>query len=326
MIIFRNTSTDPYYNLALEESLLESCQQDWFMLWRNRPAIIVGRNQITVEEINGEFVRRRDIAVVRRLSGGGAVYHDLGNVNFTFVAHDHQNSFDFAGFAEPVLAVLRKLEVCAEYAGRNDLVIEGRKFSGNAQYVQGKKVLHHGTLLFDSDLSILQEALKVQPEKYESKGIKSVASRTTNISQYLSKAWTVDEFSKMVLEHVQAVFPDTSVHDISPSVHKAASNLVINKYGTWEWNYGKSSPYNLKNSRRFRGGTVECRMFVEQGIIRNVKIYGDFFGIRDIKELEIALVGVRHNHADVYDALLKFDLSQYIAGIERDEITQVLGG
>jgi len=319
MLIFRNYNTDPYLNLALEECLLAKSGQDCFMLWRNRPSIIIGRNQNTAEEINAEFVRSRDIAVVRRLSGGGAVYHDLGNLNFTFIANDTKNSFDFFRFA-----VLRKLGVRAEYSGRNDLTIAGQKFSGNAQYVQGNKVLHHGTLLYDSDLLVLQDALQIKPEKYESKGIKSVASRITNISSHLPKPWTIDEFATMIIEHIKNTYVGAEMSEITPADYAIAHDLVAAKYGEWKWNYGKSSPYNFQNKLRFSSGMVECRLFVEQGMICTAKIYGDFFGNKDIEEIETILVGVRHNYSDICHSLLKVDLAQYFAGIDREEIIKVL--
>lgn len=324
MLIYHNTSTDPYFNLALEESLLTNSREDCFMLWRNRPAIIVGRNQNTAEEINAAFVRDQGVAVVRRLSGGGAVYHDLGNLNFTFIEHDSRHSFDFARFAQPILAVLRSLGVAAEFSGRNDLLIDGRKFSGNAQYVQGGKVLHHGTLLFDSDLTVLGQALTVKPEKFESKGIKSVASRITNIAPHLPRPATIDEFVAAVFAHIAATFPGAAVAQFTPADHAAARDLVAAKYGLWEWNYGKSSPYNFRNQLRFAGGLVECRLVVEAGVIRTVRIYGDYFGSRDIGELERALVGLRHDHAAIAPALGAIDLTQYIAGLDRDALLKML--
>lgn len=323
MLIYRNDNTDPYLNLALEESLLTNSARDCFMLWRNRPAIIVGRNQNTAEEINAAFVRDRGVAVVRRLSGGGAVYHDLGNLNFTFVSHDSRHSFDFARFAAPILAVLAKLGVAAEFSGRNDLHIDGRKFSGNAQYVQGGRILHHGTLLFDSDLSVLGQALAVKPDKYESKGIKSVASRITNIAPHLPRPATIDQFAAAVFAHIAETFPGAAVADFSPAERAAASELVAAKYSRWEWNYGKSSPYNFSNKQRFAGGLVECRLFVEAGVIRDARIYGDFFGNRDVGELERTLVGLRHDHAAIAGALAAADLAQYFTGISRDDLLTV---
>jgi lipoate-protein ligase A len=319
MLIYMNSETDPHLNLALEERLLAAAREDCFMLWRNRPAIIVGRNQNTAEEINAAFVSERGIAVVRRLSGGGAVYHDLGNLNYTFVSPDSRHAFDFARFAQPVLAALRGLGVAAEFSGRNDLLIDGRKFSGNAQYVQGGKVLHHGTLLFDSDLTVLGRALAVRPDKFAGKGIKSVASRVTNIAPHLPAPLTIDAFAAALAGHVREAFASADAA-FTAEDHAAARALAADKYGRWEWNYGKSAPYNFSNCQRFAGGLVECRLFVEGGVIRTAKIYGDFFGNRDIGELEQALAGVRHHPEAVARALAAADLAQYFAGISRDEL------
>ena len=323
MLLYRNDNTEPALNLALEEWLLTESGEECFMLWRNRPAIIVGRNQNVAEEINPEFVQANNIPVVRRLSGGGAVYHDLGNVNFTFISHGSEKRFDFRRFAQPVIEALEKLGVNAEYSGRNDMVIEGKKFSGNAQYVQGSKVLHHGTLLFQSDLSILQQALKVAPGKYESKGVKSVAGRVTNIAPYLRSSLSVEDFIEAVFAHMKNSFTGAVAADISEAGCDAARKLVESRYGTWEWNFGKSVPYNFRTSQRFPNGNIECQMLVDQGIIRSVKIYGDFFGIRPVEELAARLVGIRHCYEDVSQALGQFGMEEYFNGIERADIIKV---
>ena len=324
MLLYRNANTDPELNLALEEWLLTEEEEECFMLWRNRPAIIVGRNQNVAEEINPEYVQANNIAVVRRLSGGGAVYHDLGNVNFTFISRVGEKRFDFRRFAQPVIEALGILGVNAEYSGRNDMVIEGKKFSGNAQYVKGSKVLHHGTLLFQSDLSILQQALKVAPGKYESKGVKSVASRVTNIAPYLSRSLSVEDFIEAVFTHMKTSFSGAVVADISDAGYDAARKLVESRYGTWEWNFGKSVPYNFRNSQRFLNGNIECQMMVDQGIIRSVRIYGDFFGTRPVAELEARLVEIRHCYEDVSQVLDHFRLEEYFDGIERTDIIKVV--
>ncbi len=322
MLIYRNPETDPCLNLALEERLLAAAREDCFMLWRNRPAIIVGRNQNTAEEINATFVSDHGVAVVRRLSGGGAVYHDLGNLNYTFVAPDSRHAFDFARFAQPVLAVLRDLGVAAEFSGRNDLLIAGRKFSGSAQYVRGGKVLHHGTLLFDSDLTVLGQALAVRPDKYAGKGIKSVASRITNIAPHLPRPLTIAAFAAALADHVKNAFTGSDAA-FAAADYAAARALVAAKYGCWEWNYGKSSPYNFSNGERFAGGLVECRLFVEGGVIRTARIYGDFFGDRDIGELEQALAGVRHHPGAIARVLEAAGPARYFAGIGCDELLRL---
>lgn len=323
MLLYRNSSNDPSFNLALEEWLLDSATEDCFWLWRNRPAIIVGRNQNTAAEINQEFVQQHNIDVVRRLSGGGAVYHDLGNVNFTFITHGAENKFDFRHFANPVIDALRGIGVQAEYSGRNDLLIDGKKFSGNAQYIQGSKVLHHGTLLFDSDLTVLQQALKVAPEKYESKGVKSVASRVTMILPYLPQPLSVEDFMEAVFSHMKNSFPGAVEAELSEADYQAAQKLADSRYRLWEWNFGKSVPYNFHNRARFAAGTVECQMMIEQGMIRSIKLYGDFFGARPVEDVEARLTGIRHRGDDVAQALDSLPLGEYFSGIEKEEILKV---
>ena len=323
MRLYRNDNTDPSLNLALEE-WLTNADDDCFMLWRNRPAIIVGRNQNAAAEINRDFVQKNNIAVVRRLSGGGAVYHDLGNVNFSFITHGTENKFNFKHFAEPVIAALQSLGVKAEFSGRNDMLIDGKKFSGNAQYVQGSKVLHHGTLLFQSDLTILQQALCVDPSKYESKGVKSVASRVTNIAPHLLAPLSVEDFIEAVFTHMKDNFTGAVFTSLTDNDRLGASKLADSRYGNWEWNFGKSSPYNFRNAQRFVSGNIECQMMVEGGVVRSVQIYGDFFGIKPVADIEKQLTGVRHNYQDIEQALAKMNLAEYFNGIDRVDIIKVL--
>ncbi len=324
MRLIRNNNTDPHLNLAIEEWLLINSSPECFMLWRNRPAVIVGRNQNTAEEINPEYVAHHKIPVVRRMTGGGAVYHDLGNLNFTFISRSANKLLDFRRFAQPIIDVLAKVGVNAEFSGRNDMIIDGRKFSGNAQFVRADRVLHHGTLLFDADLTIVQEALRVQPEKYASKGVKSVASRVTNIAAYLPQRLTIDEFAAMIISHIAEIYKEAVVDELRPHELSAAEDLVRTKYGLWEWNFGKSPQYNFRNRLRFANGLIECRLFIEDGLIRTGKIYGDFFGNRPAEELVALLAGVRHEYDAISAALDKLDLRQYFAGIDRDEILKVL--
>ena len=323
MRLYRNDNTDPSLNLALEEWLVTTATDDCFMLWRNRPAIIVGRNQNAAAEINQDFVQKNNIAVVRRLSGGGAVYHDLGNVNFSFITHGTENKFDFKHFAQPVIGALQSLGVKAEFSGRNDMLIDGKKFSGNAQYVQGSKVLHHGTLLFDSDLTILQQALCVDPSKYESKGVKSVASRVTNIAPHFPAPLSVEHFIEAVLTHMKHNFSGAVFASLTDDDHIGARKLVDSRYGNWDWNFGKSSPYNFHNAQRFISGNIECQMMVEHGIIKSVKVYGDFFGLKPVADIEKQLTGVRHSYQDIEQALADINLAEYFNAIERADIIKV---
>jgi lipoate-protein ligase A len=203
MHIIKRHNTDPYFNLATEEFVLKNWDEDSFMLWRNAPSIIVGKHQNTLAEINVEYVKHNNIPVVRRLSGGGAVFHDLGNLNFTFIQNGKaERLIDFRKYTEPILEVLEKMGVAAKFEGRNDLTIGGRKFSGNAEHIWKTKILHHGTLLFSSHMSDLTQALNVDPLKFQDKAVKSVHSRVTNISEHLSEPMDVMYFASMIEGHI----------------------------------------------------------------------------------------------------------------------------
>ena len=199
MIKIVNENTDPRINLAVEEYALNYLdpREDYAILWQNEPAVIIGRNQNTVAEVNAPYIKEHGIHVVRRLSGGGAVYHDFGNLNFTFIVDaDKTVVSNFEYFTKPVIEALASLGVKAEFSGRNDITIDGQKFSGNAQYWSKDRLLHHGTILYNSDLSVVQEALNVKLDKIQSKGVKSVRSRVTNIFPHLPKPITIDEFKE----------------------------------------------------------------------------------------------------------------------------------
>lgn len=198
-------TTDPSYNLAMEQYVFDCLPRDrmYFMLWQNDNAIIVGKYQNTISEINEEAVRERGIRVVRRLSGGGAVYHDMGNLNFTFITDaGGSGTLDMKLFCEPVVRTLAALGVRAEVNGRNDITIDGKKFSGNSQYLRQGRVMHHGTIMFDSDLSVVGEALRVDPTKIQTKGIRSVRSRVTNVAEHLPERVTLPEFRRILLENI----------------------------------------------------------------------------------------------------------------------------
>lgn len=316
-----NRSTDPAFNLALEEHALTAMERDVIMLWRNAPAVIIGRNQNAVEEMDMDFIREHGIAVIRRQSGGGAVFHDLGNINFTVIHKLGEEDFsDYRKFTAPICAFLRELGVDARLEGRNDLVIDGMKFSGNAQAVKNGRIMHHGTILFDADVTRLAEALRPRPAKVESKGIKSVRSRVTNVARHLPAPMTVEEFFERLADYFRSGDEITGgEYALTPADIAAVDRLVAEKYGTWEWNFGRSPAYNYEKSARFPFGIVDLRLEVKDGKIEAGHIFGDFFGIADKAALEEALTGVRHDREAVEEAVAALDLQQYIHGITRDE-------
>jgi len=317
-VIF-NSSLDPYFNLAAEQYLLE--RRDTapvFMLWRNSPAVIIGKNQNAYAELNEAFIRENDIKVVRRLTGGGAVFHDYGNVNYTFISPKQgANALDFARFCAPIIEALCTLGAKAVLSGRNDIEIDGRKVSGNAQTVCGDRILHHGTLLWSADLSKLAGALKVDPEKIASKGIKSVRSRVANIRDLIGSEMDTLEFISFLFSCADAPFREFTRAEID-----SINELRDSRYSTWEWNWGSSKDFSAKRSRRFGYGKVEVSLDSYGGIITAISIGGDFFGQKEICLLEERLIGIRLEF-DALTAALS-DVNDYISGARPSDIASLI--
>lgn len=321
--------TDPYINLAIEEYVLQNFgEQDTYLLFYiNEPSIIIGKNQNSIEEINRKYVDENNIKVVRRLSGGGAVYHDLGNLNFSFITKDDGDSFhNFARFTEPVVRALNKMNVPAELIGRNDLLIDGRKFSGNAQFSTRGRMFSHGTLMFDSEIEHVVEALNVSEEKIKSKGIKSIRSRVANISEFLDEPISMEEFKETILMYIFDVekVEDVPTYELSEEDWDNIYKLSEERYQQWDWNYGKSPAYNVQMSHKFPSGLLDVRLDVKKGVIENCTIYGDFFGLGDVHDVENQLIGVRHERAAVEEALENIDIPHYLGKITKEEFIDLI--
>ena len=325
MLCIIRHETDPYFNLAAEEYVLKHFERDCFMLWRNEPAIIVGKHQNTLAEINADFVKENQIKVVRRLSGGGAVFHDLGNLNFTFIASgEHHQLVDFRKFTLPILEVMKKLGIDAKFEGRNDLTIGGRKFSGNAEHVHKSRVLHHGTLLFSAEMADLSGALNVDPDKFTDKAVKSVRSRVTNISEHLQSPMTVLEFRDHIMNHIVETTANSKLYSFTEEDIRSISRLRDEKYITWEWNFGYSPKYNFRKAVKTNGGKLEVALEVVNGIIEKARFYGDYFNKLDPSEIESALEGSLHSESAVADRLNRFDITQYFLNVTREELAKAL--
>lgn len=322
--------TDPTVNLAIEEFILKHLDVDentYLLFYINKPSIIIGKNQNTIEEISTKYVEEKGIKVVRRLSGGGAVYHDLGNLSFSFLTKDDGDSFhNFKKFTEPVVKALQKLGVNAELSGRNDLLAEGRKISGNAQFSTKGRMFSHGTLLFDSEMDEVVNSLKVKKDKIESKGIKSIRSRVANIKEFLKEDMTIEQFKELILKYIF----DTEKIDEIPQYHlteadwKVINQISEERYKNWDWNYGKSPKFNLQHSHRFPVGSIDLRLDVNKGVIDNCKIFGDFFGVGDISDIENRLQGVKYEKAEIEKVLVDLDIKHYFGNITKDEFIDLV--
>ncbi len=327
MLLIKGPSTDPVFNMAMEEYLLCQRKEEVICLWRNRQAVIVGRNQNTIEEVDLDFVKANDICVMRRLTGGGAVFHDLGNVNFTLIEPNTDGSFsDYDRFTAPIRAYLATLGVDAQLSGRNDVTVDGQKISGNAQTVKEGRIMHHGTLLFAADFANLAGALRPKAVKIESKGVKSIRSRVTNIAGHLPAPMTVEAFYDGLCDYFLATVPGLQEYRFTPEDLAAIQKLVDEKYALWEWSFGNSPAFDWQNTARYEFGIVDLRMSVQGGQIDKLKIFGDFFGLADIAGLENALVGVRHEKEAILRRLeeLSPPLGHYIHGMTPEMLANMM--
>ncbi|WHX63138.1 lipoate--protein ligase [Peribacillus frigoritolerans] len=319
--------TDPRINLAIEEFALKHLNIDetYLLFYINRPSIIIGRNQNTIEEINSDYVDEKGITVVRRLSGGGAVYHDLGNLNFSFITKDDGDSFhNFKKFTQPVVETLEKLGIHAELSGRNDILAEGKKISGNAMFSTKGRMFSHGTLLFQSEMDHIVSALKVKKDKIESKGIKSIRSRVGNIADFLKEPMSVEEFRSFLLQNIFKDNGKVTEYVLTETDWEKIHEISEDRYQNWEWNYGKSPKFNLQNSHRFPVGSVDIRLEVNRGIIENCKIYGDFFGVGEVADIERKLTGTRYEKEAISRVLDEIDVRHYFGNVTKEEILALI--
>lgn len=320
--------TDPRINLAIEEYALTTMdveKDSFFLFYINQPSIIIGRNQNTIEEINTDFVEANGIIPVRRLSGGGAVYHDLGNLNFSFITKDDGESFrNFKKFTQPIVDALKEMGIDAELSGRNDILAEGRKISGNAQFSTKGRMFSHGTLLFNSEMDAVVSALKVRKDKIESKGIKSIRSRVANISEFLDEPMSIEEFKQALLVSIFGGADNIEYYELTEKDWENIHILSEKRYQSWDWNFGKSPKFNLDHSHRFPAGSIDLKLQVSKGKIEEAAIFGDFFGVGDMADVEKRLIGVDYSRSAIDEALADIDIPTYFGGVTREDFLSLI--
>ncbi|MFR6312341.1 lipoate--protein ligase [Anaerofustis stercorihominis] len=318
----------PYYNMAFENYVMnnDDFKDDYVFFYIHSPSIIVGKHQNTIEEINSKYVKENDIIVARRNTGGGAVYHDEGNLNFSFITtkKEDENEIDFKKYTLPIINALKKLGVDAYLSGRNDILVDGKKISGNAQGLNKNKVLHHGTLMFNVDVEALVNSLNVSQMKIESKAIKSVKSRVLNIKDVLDIKMDIYQFKDFILDEIFSEM-DMEEYRLTDKDYENIEKLVKDKYGTWEFNYGYSPKFSIKNKKKFESsGLIEVMLDVKSGIIEDIKISGDYFSVKETDELENMINGFNYREDDIKSLLETIKLDDYITNIKNEEFISLL--
>ncbi|MBM7617420.1 lipoate-protein ligase A [Weissella uvarum] len=319
--------TDAYTNIAMDAWLLSNLHADEpvFALWRNKNAVIIGRNQDTYEEINQDVVEQKDIQVVRRVTGGGAVYHDLGNICFSLFVPvtSETGKIDFGTFIQPVLKALQKMGIPAELTGRNDLVVDGKKISGNAQRMERGYVLHHGTLMYDVDIDTMVRALNVSDDKFISKAAKSVRSRVGMIHD-IKPDLSYEDLMAGLMDELTNHGQDGE-YELTDEQKQSIMDLRNNRFATWNWTYGESPAADFENEKRFPGGTLGISANLADGRIKDIDFTGDFLGLEEWRDIKDQFIGIPFTK----EALLKVlnqanDEQQYFGSISNDEIASLL--
>ena len=319
MLCITSPSHDPYFNLAAEEYLLKCFQEDFFLLYRNRPSIVVGKHQNTLAEINFDFVQEKGIVVARRISGGGTVFHDMGNLNFAFITNGKEGEMvDYRRHTQPVIDAMKSMGLDVSLGKRNELLLGSYKISGTASHVFKRRSLHHGTLLFSSRIEDLSDALKVQAERFNDRAVKSVRSKVTNIQDHLVEKMELEDFQNRLLGFIFNSLDNASSYQYNDQDMNEIQRLSDSKFSTWEWNFGYSPKYEFSKKLVFNSGNLALHMNVEKGIIQKVNFEGEFMTTRDIHGLEDVLVGTIHDPETLRKRLSGINVAEYITGLDNE--------
>jgi lipoate-protein ligase A len=325
MNYFISKSNDPYFNLSCEEYLLKQYDEDFFFLYINQDSLIVGKHQNTLAEINLDRVNAENIPVVRRLSGGGTVYHDFGNLNYCLIKKGEKGKLvDFKAYSQPIIDALQNLNVNAKFEGKSDLTIDGKKFSGNASHVYKNKVMQHGTMLFSSDLKRLNQLLKVNPLKFKDRGVRSIRSRVTNITDFLSSPISINEFADLLIREFENTYPNSKAFTFSEEDMNAIEKIKTDKFLTWQWNYGYSPNYQFEKFCTFPSGKIlEIEMKVEKGLITELEITGNCIKKEEFQSFLDQFKNTNHINTLIYNKINSVELDLYFNNISSKELYQL---
>lgn len=313
MLCINQTSTNPFFNIATEEHLLKNTSEDIFMLYVNEPSVIVGKHQNTFAEINYSLAKQKDVKIVRRLSGGGAVYHDLGNLNFTFIKNSKEGKLvDFRGYTKPIIEFLREFGIDARFEGHNSIYANGKKISGNAEHVFKNRVMHHGTLLFDTNMQLLAELLYVSTNRYVDQAVKSVRASTLNLSELLPSEINLERFRELLIGYMANVFSNFNLHQLTSEDNEVIYDLMDKKYTTWEWNFGYSPSYSFTRELSLKDHSTTLAVDVKKGIITSFTISGGNLSQFERETLENSLKGQHHNEEKIKKHLRELVISSEV--------------
>jgi lipoate-protein ligase A len=318
----KRTETDPYYNLAAEECLLKSSVNNTFMTWRNEPSVVIGKHQNALREINHDYVNSMNLPVIRRISGGGTVYHDPGNINFSFIYTDRkENLVDFRYFTEPIISFLQSCGLEATFEGKSNIAVNGLKVSGNSAHIFRQKILHHGTLLFNTDLDALEKAISGRDEQYNDKSVRSVRAKVANISNLLEKKMSAEEFTAKFNSFIFNRFSGSYIDELISSERESIKKLAKEKYRDYNWNYGYSPEYEYNEEWAVKGENYSILLSVKGGIIMKseIKVPGlDSFLLKAIAD---QLTGTMHEKKSILERLKKLN---FVNDYEEQVLNQII--
>lgn len=325
MLYVVREDTEPYFNIAAEEYFLKHFDEDIFMLWQNDPCVVVGKHQNTLAEINVDFLERNGIPVIRRISGGGTVYHDPGNLNYTFIANGNkENLVNFRKYTAPIILAIEKLGLTVKFEGKNNITLNGLKISGNAEHVFRNRILHHGTLLFSSQIHDLENAILVEPGKFADNAVKSIRSQVTNIGDHLEFDINMVKFKEHIRESVLEELKNVREYRLNNKDYSEIRKLVNEKYKTWDWNFGYSPQYDFVKTLRSDKGTVNIYLKVQNGIIKKTRVTGDLIRPEKINYFEDLFTAVPHIPVKLKKILNKINIKLYFKNITEKEILKCM--